>query len=111
MSIDDLVIDLAGNKMADANNKFREIMSQRVNDALDAKKIELAKSLGVPDEEEPEITDVEDEEEIEAADQEDEEYEDNLDDGADEFETEVEAEVEEDEDVQGDENTPQWGIL
>ena len=32
-------------------------------------------------------------------------------DGADEFETEVEAEVEEDEDVQGDENTPQWGIL
>ena len=74
MSIDDLVIDLAGNKMADANNKFREIMNQRVNDALDAKKIELAKSLGVPDEEEPEITDVEDEEEIEAADQEDEEY-------------------------------------
>ena len=111
MSIDDLVIDLAGNKMADANNKFREIMNQRVNDALDAKKIELAKSLGVPDEEEPEITDVEDEEEIEAADQEDEEYEDNLDDGADEFETEEEAEVEEDEDVQGDENTPQWGIL
>ena len=107
MSIDDLVIDLAGNKMADANNKFREIMNQRVNDALDAKKIELAKSLGVPDEEEPEITDVEDEEEIEAADQEDEEYEDNLDDEADEFETEVEAEVEEDEDVQGDENTPQ----
>ncbi len=114
MSIDDLVIDLAGNKMADANNKFREIMNQRVNDALDAKKIELAKSLGVPDEEEPvpdeeepEITDVEDEEEIEAADQEDEEYEDNLDDGADEFETEEEAEVEEDEDVQGDENTPQ----
>ena len=111
MSIDDLVIDLAGNKMADANNKFREIMNQRVNDALDAKKIELAKSLGVPDEEEPEITDVEDEEEIEAADQEDEEYEDNFDDGADEFETEEEAEVEEDEDVQGDENTPQWGIL
>ena len=107
MSIDDLVIDLAGNKMADANNKFREIMNQRVNDALDAKKIELAKSLGVPDQEEPEITDVEDEEEIEAADQEDEEYEDNLDDGADEFETEEEAEVEEDEDVQGDENTPQ----
>lgn len=108
MSIDDLVIDLAGNKMADANNKFKEIMNQRVNDALDAKKIELAKSLGVPDEEEPEITDVEDEEEIEAADQEDEEYEDNLDDGADEFETEEEeAEVEEDEDVQGDENTPQ----
>ena len=107
MSIDDLVIDLAGNKMADANNKFRELMNQRVNDALDAKKIELAKSLGVPDEEEPEITDVEDEEEIEAADQEDEEYEDNLDDGADEFETEEEAEVEEDEDVQGDENTPQ----
>ena len=94
MSIDDLVIDLAGNKMADANNKFREIMSQRVNDALDAKKIELAKSLGVPDEEEPEITDVEDEE-IEAADQGDEEYEDNLDYGADEFETETEAEVEE----------------
>ena len=107
MSIDDLVIDLAGNKMADANNKFREIMNQRVNDALDAKKIELAKSLGVPDEEEPEITDVEDEEEIEAADQEDEKYEDNLDDGADEFETEEEAEVEEEEDVQGDENTPQ----
>jgi len=104
MSIDDLVIDLAGNKMADANNKFREIMSQRVNDALDAKKIELAKSLGVPDEEEPEITDVEDEEEIEAADQEEE----NIDDEADETE---ETEVEEDEDVQGDENTPQWGIL
>ena len=102
MSIDDLVIDLAGNKMADANNKFREIMNQRVNDALDAKKIELAKSLGVPDEEEPEITDVEDEEEeIEAADQEEE----NIDDEADE--TEEEAEVEEDEDVQGDENTPQ----
>ena len=104
MSIDDLVIDLAGNKMADANNKFRDIMSQRVNDALDAKKIELAKSLGVPDEEEPEITDVEDEEEIEAADQEEE----NIDDEADETE---ETEVEEDEDVQGDENTPQWGIL
>tara|TARA_B100000035_G_scaffold27393_1_gene21329 strand:+ start:311 stop:613 length:303 start_codon:yes stop_codon:yes gene_type:complete len=100
MSIDDLVIDLAGNKMADANNKFREIMNQRVNDALDAKKIELAKSLGVPDEEEPEITDVEDEEEIEAADQEEE----NIDDEADETE---ETEVEEDEDVQGDENTPQ----
>ena len=110
MSIDDLIIDLAGNKMADANNKFLDIMSTRVNDALDAKKIELAKSLGVQ-EEEPEITDVEDEneEEIVAADQEDgdEEYEDDLDDGADEFETEVEAEVAEDEDVQGDENTPQ----
>ena len=95
MSIDDLVIDLAGNKMADANNKFRELMSARVNDALDAKKIELAKSLGVPDEEEPEITDVEDEEEIEATDQEeaeDEEYEDDLDDGADEFDPDVETE-------------------
>lgn len=95
MSIDDLVIDLAGNKMADANNKFREIMSQRVNDALDAKKIELAKSLGVPEEEEPEITDVEDEEEIEATeeDQEDEQYEDDLDDGADEFQADEEEEA------------------
>ena len=95
MSIDDLVIDLAGNKMADANNKFREIMNQRVNDALDAKKIELAKSLGVPDEEEHEITDVDDDqEEIEASDQdqEDEQYEDDLDDGADEFDPDVEAE-------------------
>lgn len=98
MSIDDLIIDLAGNKMADANNKFREIMNQRVNDALDAKKIELAKSLGVPDEEEHEITDVDDDqEEIEASDQdqeeiEDEEYEDDLDDGANEFDPDVEAE-------------------
>ena len=98
MSIDDLVIDLAGNKMADANNKFREIMSQRVNDALDAKKIELAKSLGVPEEEEPEITDVEDEEEIEAT-EEDEEYEDDLDDGADEFQAD-EEEVDSEEDIE-----------
>ena len=94
MSIDDLIIDLAGNKMADATNKFRELMSARVNDALDAKKIELAKSLGVPDEEEPEITDVEDEiedseeDEIEAA-EEDEEITD-----ADENDP---ADVEEDE--------------
>tara|TARA_Y100001937_G_scaffold64843_1_gene88782 strand:+ start:55 stop:375 length:321 start_codon:yes stop_codon:yes gene_type:complete len=102
MSIDDLVIDLAGNKMADANNKFREIMSQRVNDALDAKKIELAKSLGVPEEEEPEITDVEDEEEIEATeeDQEDEEYEDDLDDGADEFQADEEEAVDSEEDIE-----------
>ena len=102
MSIDDLVIDLAGNKMADANNKFREIMSQRVNDALDAKKIELAKSLGVPEEEEPEITDVEDEEEIEATeeDQGDEEYEDDLDDGADEFQADEEEAVDSEEDIE-----------
>tara|TARA_B100000614_G_C14509535_1_gene477950 strand:- start:517 stop:828 length:312 start_codon:yes stop_codon:yes gene_type:complete len=99
MSIDDLVIDLAGNKMADANNKFREIMSQRVNDALDAKKIELAKSLGVPEEEEPEITDVEDEEEIEAT-EEDEEYEDDLDDGADEFQADEEEAVDSEEDIE-----------
>lgn len=99
MSIDDLVIDLAGNKMADANNKFREIMSTRVNDALDAKKIELAKSLGVPEEEEPEITDVEDEEEIEAT-EEDEEYEDDLDDGADEFQADEEEAVDSEEDIE-----------
>ncbi len=95
MSLDDLIIDLAGNKMADANTKFRELMSARVNDALDAKKIELAKSLGFPEEEETEITDVEDDEiELEASEEEQEELE-------------TETEEEDDEDVQGDENTPQ----
>ena len=103
MSINDLVVDLVGNKMADANNKFRDLMSARLNDALDARKIELAKSLGET-EEEVEITDVEGEEEAveaeaeeETSEEETEETEDQTD---DEAESEEEEETEEDEDVQ-----------
>lgn len=100
MSIDDFVVDLVGNKMADANTKFRDLMSARLNDALDARKIELAKSLGMT-EEEVEITDVEGEEEeaVEAETEEtsEEETEDQTD---DEAESEEVEETEEDEDVQ-----------
>ena len=97
MSIDDFVVDLVGNKMADANTKFRDLMSARLNDALDARKIELAKSLGMT-EEEVEITDVEGEEvEAETEETSEEETEDQTD---DEAESEEVEETEEDEDVQ-----------
>ena len=95
MKVDELIQNLKDGNNVGANKQFNTVMADKMTAALDAKKIELAKSLGVPDEEEPEITDVEDEEEIEATDQEeaeDEEYEDDLDDGADEFDPDVETE-------------------
>ena len=61
MDVSDMIVDLAGNKMADANNKFSELMSSKINAALDAKKIELAKSFGA--DEDVDIEDVETEEE------------------------------------------------
>ena len=73
MNVDDMIVDLAGNKMADANNKFMGIMSDKINAALDAKKIELAKSFS--SDEEVEIEDVENEEEIETSAEDQEETE------------------------------------
>jgi len=99
MSIDDFVVDLVGNKMADANTKFRDLMSARLNDALDARKIELAKSLGMT-EEEVEITDVEGEEEAVEAETEETSEEETEDQTDDEAESEEVEETEEDEDVQ-----------
>jgi len=89
MSIDDLIVDIAGNDMVNATKKFDAMMSDRLNAALDAKKIELAKSFG--EEEAAEIEEVETEDETLEADSE---------------ETETEAEegdnekVDDDEDVQ-----------
>jgi len=91
MSIDDLIVDIAGNDMVNATKKFDAMMSDRLNAALDAKKIELAKSFG--EEEAAEIEEVETEDETLEADSE-------------ETETETEAEegdnekVDDDEDVQ-----------
>ena len=90
MSIDDLIVDIAGNDMVNATKKFDAMMSDRLNAALDAKKIELAKSFG-EEEEAAEIEEVETEDETLEADSE---------------ETETEAEegdnekVDDDEDVQ-----------
>ena len=92
MSIDDLIVDIAGNDMVNATKKFDAMMSDRLNAALDAKKIELAKSFG-EEEEAAEIEEVETEDETLEADSE-------------ETETETEAEegdnekVDDDEDVQ-----------
>ena len=97
MNVDDMIVDLAGNKMADANNKFMGIMSDKINAALDAKKIELAKSFS--SDEEVEIEDVENEEEIETSAEDQEETEETSDEDEEETETEDEEEVE-DEDVQ-----------
>ncbi len=97
MNVDDMIVDLAGNKMADANNKFMGIMSDKINAALDAKKIELAKSFS--SDEEVEIEDVENEEEIETSAEDQEETEETSEEDEEETETEDEEEVE-DEDVQ-----------
>ena len=99
MDVSDMIVDLAGNKMADANNKFMGIMSDKINAALDAKKIELAKSFSSDDEVEIEDVEIEDED-IETGDDdaaEEEAEEDTPED--EETETEDEEEVE-DEDVQ-----------
>lgn len=95
MNVDDMIVDLAGNKMADANNKFMGIMSDKLNAALDAKKIELAKSFS--SDEEIEIEDVE---EIETDEVETDESEEGVESDPEEEETEDEEEVEEDEDIQ-----------
>ena len=97
MNVDDMIVDLAGNKMADANNKFMGIMSDKINAALDAKKIELAKSFS--SDEEVEIEDVENEEEIETSAEDQEETEETSEEDEEETETEDEEEVE-DENVQ-----------
>lgn len=101
MDVSDMIVDLAGNKMADANNKFSALMSDKINAALDAKKIELAKSFGADEEVDIEDVEVEEDEveetgEEESADADGEDSDVLSDDEAEESE---EEEVE-DEDVQ-----------
>lgn len=38
----DLITALANNKTAEANNVFNDLMSAKISDALDARKIEIA---------------------------------------------------------------------
>ena len=103
MDVSDMVVDLAGNNMADANNKFMTIMSDKINAALDAKKIELAQSFS--SDEDIEIEDVENEEEIEETEEETEDdeaegEEEDLDVLPDDEAEEFEEEEVEDEDIQ-----------
>ncbi len=104
MDVSDMVVDLAGNNMADANNKFMTIMSDKINAALDAKKIELAQSFS--SDEDIEIEDVENEEEEieeteeEIEDDEAEGEEEDLDVLPDDEAEESEEEEVEDEDIQ-----------
>ena len=103
MDVSDMVVDLAGNNMADANNKFMTIMSDKINAALDAKKIELAQSFS--SDEDIEIEDVENEEEVEETEEETEDdeaegEEEDLDVLPDDEAEESEEEEVEDEDIQ-----------
>ena len=103
MDVSDMVVDLAGNNMADANNKFMTIMSDKINAALDAKKIELAQSFS--SDEDIEIEDVENEEEVEETEEETEDdeaegEEEDLDILPDDEAEESEEEEVEDEDIQ-----------
>ncbi len=94
MSIDDLIADIAGNDMVNATKKFDSLMSDRLNAALDAKKIELAKSIG--EEEAPEIEEVEtDDETLEAESEEtsEEETETEAEEGNDEEESDEEVQA------------------
>ena len=105
MDTQELIGKIENGDMADAGKAFSELMNQKVQSALDDRKVELGNQMHLSPEELEEL------EKETQAELEDEDFEeDDLEEGEDEddeLEEDDEEEVDEDEDVQPDETEPQ----
>ena len=110
MDTQELIGKIQNGDMADAGKAFSELMNQKVQSALDDRKVELGNHMHLSPEELEELekeTQVElEDDDFEEDDLEEDEDEDEDSDEDDELE-EDDEEVDEDEDVQSDETEPQ----
>ena len=95
MDTQELIGKIENGDMADAGRAFSELMNQKVQSALDDRKVELGNQMHLSPEELEEL------EKETQAELEDEDFEE------DDLEEDDEEEVDEDEDVQSDETEPQ----
>ena len=112
MDTQELIGKIENGDMADAGKAFSELMNQKVQSALDDRKVELGNQMHLSPEELEELenevqAELEDEDfeedDLEEDEDEDEDSEENEDDELEEDD----EEVDEDEDVQSDETEPQ----
>ena len=116
MDTQELIGKIENGDMADAGKAFSELMNQKVQAALDDRKVELGNQMHLSPEELEELenevqAELEDEDfeedDLEEDEDEDEDSEEDEDEDDDELEEDDEEEVDEDEDVQPDEAEPQ----
>ena len=104
MDTQELIGKIENGDMADAGRAFSELMNQKVQSALDDRKVELGNQMHLSPEELEEL------EKNNQAELEDEDFEEDEDEASEEDDDELEEdeeEVDEDEDVQSDEAEPQ----
>lgn len=111
MDTQELIGKIENGDMADASKAFSELMNQKVQSALDDRKVELGNQMHLSPEELEELeketqAELEDED-FEEDDLEEDEDEDSEEDEDDELEEDDKEEVDENEDVQSDETEPQ----
>jgi len=113
MDTQELIGKIENGDMADAGKAFSELMNQKVQSALDDRKVELGNQMHLSPEELEELenevqAELEDEDfEEDDLEEDEDEDEDSEEDEDDELEEDDEEEVDEDEDVQSDEAEPQ----
>ena len=115
MDTQELIGKIENGDMADAGRAFSELMNQKVQSALDDRKVELGNQMHLSPEEleeleketQAELEDEDFEEDDLEEDEDEDEDEDSEEDEDDELEEDDEEEVDEDEDVQSDETEPQ----
>ena len=115
MDTQELIGKIESGDMADAGRAFSELMNQKVQSALDDRKVELGNQMHLSPEEleeleketQAELEDEDFEEDDLEEDEDEDEDEDSEEDEDDELEEDDEEEVDEDEDVQSDETEPQ----
>ncbi len=113
MDTQELIGKIENGDMADAGRAFSELMNQKVQSALDDRKVELGNQMHLSPEELEELeketqAELEDEDfEEDDLEEDEDEDEDSDEDEDDELEEDDEEEVDEDEDVQSDETEPQ----
>ena len=115
MDTQELIGKIENGDMADAGKAFSELMNQKVQSALDDRKVELGNQMHLSPEEleeleketQAELEDEDFEEDDLEEDEDEDEDEDSEEDEDDELEEDDEEEVDEDEDVQSDETEPQ----
>lgn len=104
MDTQELIGKIENGDMADAGKAFTDLMNQKVQAALDDRKVELGNQMHLSPEE---LEELEKDSQAELEDEDFEEDEDEASEEEDDDELEEDEEVDEDEDVQSDETEPQ----
>tara|TARA_B100001057_G_C22624107_1_gene861751 strand:+ start:314 stop:628 length:315 start_codon:yes stop_codon:yes gene_type:complete len=104
MDTQELIGKIENGDMADAGKAFTDLMNQKVQAALDDRKVELGNQMHLSPEE---LEELEKDNQAELEDEDFDEDEDEASEEEDDDELEEDEEVDEDEDVQSDETEPQ----